>query len=100
MKKDNFSRLMESTNQALEHAQDKRTDLRTTVLPKPLAKMKGKEVAELRQQLKCSQNVFAHYMNVSVKTIRGWEQELSNPSGAALKLLTIAKKNPQILFNE
>jgi putative transcriptional regulator len=100
MKKDSFNRLMESANQALEHAQGKRNDLRTTTLPKPLPKMKGSEVAELRQRLKCSQGVFARYINVSVKTVQGWEQELSKPSGAALKLLTIAKKNPQILFNE
>jgi HTH-type transcriptional regulator/antitoxin HigA len=46
MDKELFDELKESANQALEHAQGKRTDLRTTVLPKPLAKMKGKEVGK------------------------------------------------------
>jgi len=53
---------------------------------------------KLRQQLNLSQAVFASVLNVSVKTVQAWEQGLRQPSDAALKLLTIAKKHPEVLL--
>ena len=96
MKKEKFERLMESARQALEHAEGKR-ELRTTILVKtePMGK---EDVAELRAQLKCSQAVFANYLNVSPKTVQAWEQGIGKPTGAALRLLSIAKKKPEILI--
>ncbi len=44
------------------------------------------------------ESVFARYLNVSVKTVQSWEQGIGKPSGAALKLLTIAKARPEVLF--
>lgn len=95
MKKESFARLMESAQQALEHAEGKR-ELRTTVLIKtePMSK---DEVKELRERLKASQSVFANYLNVSPKTVQAWEQGIGKPTGAALRLLRIAQKNPTIL---
>ncbi len=90
---------MVSTRQALEHAQGKRREMRTPLLPNPPARMPASEIVKLRESLNCSQAVFAKLMNISVKTVQSWEQEIGEPSGAALKLLTIAKKNPQILFS-
>ncbi len=96
MRKDNFNRLMESANQALEHAQGKRKDLRTTTLPRPPKAMESTEIAALREKMNASQAVFAHYLNVSVKTVQSWEQG-KKPSGAALKLLSIVRRNPRVL---
>lgn len=95
MKKERFSRLMESAEQALEHAEGKR-ELRTTVLIKtePMSK---DEVKELREKLEASQSVFANYLNVSPKSVQAWEQGIGKPTGAALRLLRIAQKNPAIL---
>jgi putative transcriptional regulator len=95
MKKERFARLMESAKQALEHAEGKR-ELRTTVLIKtePITK---EEVKELREKLNASQAVFANYLNVSPKSVQAWEQGIGKPAGAALRLLRIAQKNPDIL---
>jgi putative transcriptional regulator len=93
-----FNQLTESLNQAIEHAKGERKDLRTTVLPRPPKQMTKDEVISIREQLNWSQSVFAGTLNVSVKTVQAWEQGLRNPSDAALKLLSIAKKNPQILL--
>jgi putative transcriptional regulator len=60
--------------------------------------MKKHEIVKLRQQLNLSQAVFAGVLNVSVKTVQAWEQGLRQPSDAALKLLTIAKKHPEVLL--
>lgn len=93
-----FGELTESLHQALKHARGDRTDLRTTVLPAPPPPMSKQEITRLRQELNCSQSVFARVLNVSVKTVQAWEQGVRVPSDAALKLLAIARKRPDILL--
>ncbi len=97
MDKKLFADLKESLNEAIEHGQGKR-NLKTTTLPRPPEKMQSSEIVALRENINASQAVFAHYLNVSVKTVQAWEQGTGKPSGAALKLLSIAKKNPEILY--
>jgi putative transcriptional regulator len=97
MKDELFSELLESANQALEHSAGRR-ELRTTLLPKPPPKLSKDEITGIRMSLKCSQAVFAAGLNVSIKTVQAWEQGQRIPSDAALKLLSIAKKKPEILF--
>jgi DNA-binding transcriptional regulator YiaG len=36
-------------------------------------------------------------MNVDIKAVQAWEQELRHPSGPALRLMEIAEKNPELL---
>ena len=98
MKENDFEKLMRSVGQALEHAQGKRNDLRTTSLPRPPKKLSAKEIAALRGRMNVSQAVFAKFLNISVKTVQSWEQGIGHPSGASLKLLSIAKRNPQVLL--
>ena len=83
---------------AIEHAGGKRVDLRTTTLPSPPKELSAKEIAKLRTSLNVSQSVFARYLNISPRTVQSWEQGLGKPSGASLKLLSIAKKNPKVLL--
>jgi putative transcriptional regulator len=98
MSDEDFAELKLSLEQALQHSRGERHDLRTTVLPAPPKPMKKEEIVKLRQQLNLSQAVFASVLNVSVKTVQAWEQGLRQPSDAALKLLTIAKKHPEVLL--
>lgn len=93
-----FARLEESLSQALQHAQGRRHDLRTTTLPAPPKPMKKDEIVKLRRRINCSQAVLAGMLNVNVKTVQAWEQGLREPSDAALKLLTIAKRHPEVLL--
>jgi DNA-binding transcriptional regulator YiaG len=37
-------------------------------------------------------------LNVSVKTVQGWEQGIREPSDAWLKLLSIAAKHQEVLL--
>src|SRR5262245_39836931 len=98
MSEERFADLEESLQQALQHARGERHDLRTTVRAAPPKPMKKREIIKLRQQLNLSQPRFASVLNVSVKTVQAWEQGLREPSDAALKLLTIAKKHPEVLL--
>jgi len=98
MKNEFFEELRQSLNEALQHARGERNDLRVTTLPRPPKQISKTEIAAFRRKMKCSQSVFARYLNVSVKTVQSWEQGLGKPSGAALKLLTIARERPDVMF--
>lgn len=50
------------------------------------------QVRDLRLKNKLSQPVFAQYLNVSDKLVKKWEQGDSSPTGAALKMLSLAEK--------
>ncbi len=98
MESEFFNESKQSLTEGLEHAQGKRNDLRVTTLPRPPKKLNAAEIAAVREKMNASQAVFALYLNVSVKSVQAWEQGIGKPSGAALKLLSIAKKNPKILL--
>lgn len=59
----------------------------------PVEHMEPKDIQSLRTDFNISQSVLAFYLNVSVKTVQKWERGESTPKGAALKLLSLAKKN-------
>jgi putative transcriptional regulator len=98
MKDERFKKLMTGARQALEHARGERHDLRNTVLPKPPRQLSSKEIAAIRRRMNASQALFARYLNISTKTIQSWEQGTGRPSGASLKLLSIASHDPEILL--
>jgi len=98
MDKELFEDLKQSLQEMVEHSEGKR-ELRTTTLPRPPKKLSAAEIAMLRGEINVSQAVFARYLNVSVKSVQAWEQGTGRPSGAALKLLSIASKNPKVLLS-
>ena len=93
-----FGDMMLSLNQALQYSRGEQINARTTVLPAPPKPMSRQEIIKLREQYNCSQAVFARLLNVSIKTLQAWEQGVRVPSDAALKLLTVAKKHPEVLL--
>lgn len=97
MDKKLFGELKESLKQMADHSAGKKMDVRMATLPKPLDPISKDEVVAIRHKLNVSQAVFARYLNISHKTVQAWEQGTGRPSGAGLKLLTIAKKDPAVL---
>ena len=71
--------------------------LRTTTLPKPAPAVTPRDVQRIRARLKVSQPVFAAMLNVPTVTAVSWEKGRRQPSGAALRLLEIARKRPEVL---
>jgi putative transcriptional regulator len=71
--------------------------LRTTKLPKPAPVVTPRDVQRIRARLRVSQPVFAAMLNVPTVTAISWEKGRRQPSGAALRLLEIARKRPEIL---
>ena len=95
-----FADLKNAMEDVLAFERGKGRDLKVTRIqaPRPPKAMSPKDIAQIRQKLNCSQAVFAMMLNVSTKTVQAWEQGSREPGDAALKLLTIAKKHPEILL--
>ncbi|MDX5936385.1 helix-turn-helix domain-containing protein [Acidithiobacillus thiooxidans] len=55
------------------------------------------QVVQARISAGLSQSQFAALMGVSVRTLQDWEQGRRNPSGAAMTLLRIAAKHPEVI---
>lgn len=70
---------------------------RTVSLPSPIKAMPARQIRALRLQLGCTQMEFAALLNVPKVTAISWENGTRKPSGAALRLLSVAKHHPEVL---
>lgn len=93
-----FRELRDSLQDALAYEQGEQVNLRVAELPPAPRRLRPRDIREIREALNASQVLFARYLNVSANTIRSWEQGTRRPQGADLKLLAIAKRNPQALL--
>lgn len=59
----------------------------------PTPALSPDEIRTIREEEKVSQPVFARYLNVSKNLVSDWERGVKRPGGAALRLLTLVKKN-------
>lgn len=57
----------------------------------------GEDIAALRRFVGLTQELFAQAMEISVHTLRNWEQGRRHPEGPALALLRIVARHPRIL---
>lgn len=56
---------------------------------KPVESYDAQKIKSLRQRLELSQALLSSILNVSLSTVRQWEQGVKSPSGAAQKLISI-----------
>jgi putative transcriptional regulator len=57
----------------------------------------GEDIAALRKFIGLTQQDFARAIEISVHTLRNWEQGRRKPEGPALALLRIAARHPGII---
>ena len=94
--------LLESARQALAMVQgSKLVGGRISVRQAPAEPRQRdkKDIVALRERLNFSQGMLARALNVSPSTVQAWEAGRRTPSDAALKLLAIAEKHPEALFD-
>jgi putative transcriptional regulator len=96
MKASLFSQLMESAHEAAAHARGE-ISLRTTVMPRPPARMRSVDVKRVRGRLRASQALFAGMLNVSTQLVQAWEAGRRAPCGPALVLLNLIRERPELL---
>ncbi len=94
-----FDDLRQSLTDAGAYEQGQPVNLRTREIPPPPKPLKPAEIRRIRLALNASQAVFARFLNVSPNTVESWEQGVRQPDQAAVKLLTIAKKNPRAVLS-
>ncbi|MGO9273663.1 MAG: helix-turn-helix domain-containing protein [Terriglobia bacterium] len=93
-----FNQLQESLQDARSFERGAPVDLRVAEIPRPPERITPRKIKAIRCSLNASQPLFALLLNVSPKAVQSWEQGLRRPRAAALKLLAIAKKNPEVLL--
>lgn len=96
-----FDQLIGSVNEVIAHLEGKQT-LRKTVIavPDEPPEYTAEDVRKVREALQLSQGLFAKVLNVSVNTVRKWEQDERHPSGPSARLLQIAQTHPEYLLND
>ncbi|MBQ8229065.1 MAG: helix-turn-helix domain-containing protein [Clostridia bacterium] len=80
--------------QAIEYEKGNLKAKKTTLTILPLETFSSQEIKEIRNSTGLTQVLFAKYMGVSVKTVEAWEAGRNHPDGAACRLLTITRHNP------
>jgi putative transcriptional regulator len=103
MKKDitfNAADLLRAVKETRDHFRGKKKlTMRVThvALPEPAPQLGPQEVLSIRQRLNVSQPIFARMLNVPEITAVSWEKGRRHPSGAALRLLQLARRHPEVL---
>jgi len=99
------TKLNEMLDEQIDDSEDSQesTDRDTIIVdklpPRPKA-MKPGEIKSVRKQINASVGQFAQLLNTQEETIQSWEDGETEPSGAYLKLLQIAKHSPAALLVE
>ena len=70
---------------------------RTVKLPPPVKPIPPKQIRAIRARLGFTQSQFAALLNVPMVTAVSWENGTRKPSGAALRLLAVARSHPEAL---
>jgi putative transcriptional regulator len=91
MKKDDFSKLVESIKEARRIKRGKRR-------PSRCFRYRVPNIKSIRRKLNVSQSEFALMIGVSTGTVQNWEQGRREPEGPAVALLKVAEKNPHAVF--
>ena len=99
-------KIIEGLREAIAHERGELPDILSRRVPitaraataHPAPRYTARRIAALRGRLKLSQPVFAGALNVSAETVRAWEQSKRRPDGAALRLLEIAERHPEVIL--
>jgi putative transcriptional regulator len=94
-----FSKITAGLEDAIAYHRGKALLTVRDVELKPLRPMTAKDVVAVRTRMRVSQAAFARILNVSPRTVQAWEADARQPSDAALKLLSVAQKYPEVLFD-
>lgn len=89
-----FDDIKTGLNEAIEYEKGNIKAKTTTISIEPVGVFTSVEIKSIRNSTGLTQNLFAKYMGVSVKTVEAWEAGRNHPDGAACRLLYLTKKDP------
>ena len=89
-----FDDIKTGLDQAIEYEKGNLKARTTTLTIEPVEHFKPEEIRSIRKETGLTQILFAKYMGVSVKTVEAWEAGRNHPEGAACRLLSMTRKDP------
>lgn len=89
-----FEEIKTGLNQAIEFEKGNLKAKTTKMTVEPLKIYTSEEIKSIRKKTGLSQNLFAKYMGVSIKTVEAWEAGKNRPNGTACRLLKITNQEP------
>jgi putative transcriptional regulator len=92
-----FSELTEGFD-ALKSQREGKVTLRTfKAQTKPAPVLSPQEVLQVREQLRLSRTVFAHYLRTNARTLENWEQGRAKPNAQAALLIRMVAQFPDMV---
>ena len=88
-----FEDLKEGLEQAIDYANGNGTSRTVTYTILPVTEYDRKQIREIRMKANMTQQVFASFLGVSVKTVEAWETGRTHPSGPAYRLMYLLSNN-------
>ena len=96
-KRDIFAELTEGFD-ALKSEREGKLTLRTfKAESKPAPVLSPQEVLQVREQLRLSRPVFAHYLRTNARTLENWEQGRAKPNAQASLLIRMVAQSPDMV---
>lgn len=89
-----FDDIKTGLNEAIEYEKGNLKAKTTSMSIEPVESFTSSEIKAIRNNTGLTQNMFAKYMGVSVKTVEAWEAGRNHPDGAACRLLYLTKRDP------
>jgi len=89
-----FDEIRTGLNEAIEYEKGNLKARKTTLTITPVETFSAQEIKQIRNQTGLSQNLFARYMGVSVKTVEAWESGRNHPEGTACRMLSLTQNDP------
>lgn len=90
-----FDEIKTGLNEAIEYEKGNLKAETRTMSITPLEEFSPSEIKEIRKSAGLTQNLFAKFLGVSLKTVEAWEAGRNQPNGTACRMLSITKRDPQ-----
>ena len=89
-----FDEIKLGVEQAIDYEKGNLKAKKTVLSITPVDAFTPQEIRDIRKNTGLTQVLFAQYMGVSVKTVESWESGRNHPEGAACRLLSLTKNDP------
>ena len=90
-----FDDIKTGLTQAIEYEKGNLRAKTTSLSIAPVDVFTPVEIKGIRKSTGLTQVLFAKYMGVSVKTVEAWEAGRNHPDGAACRLLSLTRNDPE-----
>lgn len=88
-----FDDLQEGLLQAIDYANASGPARVITYSIDPVIELDKDQIRAVRVKANMTQNVFANFLGVSVKTVEAWERGRTHPTGPAYRLMNLLSNN-------